>query len=259
MINIIPIPALKDNYIWAIHSPDNCAVTVVDPGDAAPVISYLTNNNLTLSSILITHHHTDHTAGILPLCEHTPNIDVLGPHEAIPGVTRKLREGDEISLFEGALKLNILDLPGHTLGHIAYYSKDILFCGDTLFSCGCGRIFEGTPAQMFNSLSKIKALNENTLMYCAHEYTLANIAFTNLVDPHNPALAKRYQDALLARQNNQPSVPVPLKTEFETNPFLRCNQDTIIQSVLEKYPLCPHSESAVFAHLREWKNGFVHK
>lgn len=257
MINIIPIPALKDNYIWAIHSPDNCTLAVVDPGDAAPVISYLAKNNLTLQSILITHHHSDHTAGILPLCEHTPHIDVLGPHEAIPGLTDTLREGDEVSLFEGALKLNVLDIPGHTLGHIAYYSETILFCGDTLFSCGCGRIFEGTPAQMLNSLNKMKALNENTLLYCAHEYTLANLAFAKLVDSHNPSLEKRYQDVLLTHQNNLPSIPISLKTEFETNPFLRCNQETIIQSVREKYPLCPYSESAVFAHLREWKDGFV--
>lgn len=257
MINIIPIPALKDNYIWAIHSPDNCTLTVVDPGEAAPVISYLTNNNLTLQSILITHHHLDHTAGILPLCEHSPGIEVLGPYEAIPGLTRRLKEGDEVSLFDGALTLKILDIPGHTLGHIAYYTEAILFCGDTLFSCGCGRIFEGTPAQMFASLSKIKALNENTLMYCAHEYTLANIAFAKQIDPNNAALEKRYQDVILSRNNGLSSLPVTLRTECETNPFLRCNQHAVIQSVLEKVPHAPHSEESIFAQLRQWKDHFV--
>lgn len=258
MINITPIRALQDNYIWAIHSPENCNITIVDPGDAAPVISYLSNNNLSLGSILITHHHADHTAGIVPLTTQFPKIPVYGPkHEDIHGVTHPLQEGDKISILNGALSLSILDIPGHTRGHIAYYSNEFVFCGDTLFSCGCGKIFEGTPHQMFASLNKLKSLPEHTLVYCAHEYTLANIAFAKQVDPSNGDLESRYQEALIAQQQGIPSLPSRLKTELKTNPFLRCDAPAIKHAVSEKFRLTPPTEVEIFAHLREWKNKLI--
>lgn len=211
----------------------------MDPGEAQPVLSYITDNNLTLEAILITHHHSDHTAGIPRLLDSYPNIPVYGPAgETIRGVTEKLKEGDSLQLFKGALTLNVLDIPGHTKGHIAYYSEHALFSGDTLFSCGCGKIFEGTPEQMFASIAKLKALPGETLLYCGHEYTLSNIAFAMHVDPNNLALKQRYKNAKEAIANNLPTLPVTLDIEQQTNPFLRCPNATI------------------FADLRESKNRF---
>lgn len=246
---ITALHAFKDNYIWAIHSPDNCRLAIVDPGDAAPVMSYLTDNNLALEAILITHHHADHTGGVQRLLE-------AYPHTPVYGHTQPLSEGDTVSLFNGALTLEVLAIPGHTKGHVAYFGGGMVFTGDTLFSCGCGRLFEGTPIQMVKSLAKIKALPPDTQVYCGHEYTLANIAFALHVDPKNKALMARFKEVSEWRENNKPSLPVSLKTECETNPFLRCDNRDIIESVQQEFKINTQDEVDIFAHLRKWKDHF---
>ncbi len=257
MNKIIAIPAFKDNYIWAIHSLEGSQLVVVDPGSADPVLEYLQTNNLTLSAILVTHHHWDHSGGVVALLKQFPNIQVYGPaNEKVEGLTKGVKENDVISLEAHQLELRVIDIPGHTLGHIAFVGSSLLFCGDTLFSCGCGRIFEGTPNQMYHSLEKIKNLSKNTLVYCGHEYTLANIAFAQTADPHNKALAKRLIDVQNLRAQNLPSLPVSLQMECETNPFLRCEAPEIVNAV-QNYSHAKLSSSIdIFAQLREWKNNY---
>jgi hydroxyacylglutathione hydrolase len=258
MNNIVAIPAFKDNYIWAVHSLDGKQIVIVDPGMSQPVLEYLHTENLTLHGILITHHHYDHSGGVLDLLKQFPQAKVYGPHnEIVTGVTNAMREKDSISFADFDLHLNVIDIPGHTLGHIAFFNESVLFCGDTLFSCGCGRVFEGTPAQMYNSLEKIKKTGKNTQVYCGHEYTLANIAFAEHVEPNNMALKKRRDEAKQLRQQNLPSLPVTLACEFETNPFLRCEEQTVIDAVEKHYKVKMLDPIMVFAHLREWKNKFT--
>jgi hydroxyacylglutathione hydrolase len=254
---ITAIPAFKDNYIWAVHSLHQHAIVVVDPGDASPVFAYLQAKKLDLYAILITHHHLDHSGGIPQLKDHFPEVKVYGPaNEMITGITHPLKEGDTISFADFGLSLKILDIPGHTKGHIAYYNDEILFCGDTLFSCGCGRLFEGTPTQMLNSLSKIQQLSSSTLMYCGHEYTKANIQFAKMVDPTNTNLDKRLAEVEECLANFRPSLPISLESEFLTNPFLRVNTKEIIRSVQKHWNLEQNDPINIFSHLREWKNQF---
>lgn len=243
MNNIIPLRAFQDNYIWALHSPDHCTLTVVDPGDPDPVLSYLNNNNLTLSSILITHHHHDHTGGVSTLCERFPHVKVYGP-------SPKVKEGDVI------LSFTIMEIPGHTLDHVAYYNNDLIFCGDTLFSCGCGRLFEGTAEQLYASLQKINQLAGHTLVYCAHEYTLANLKFAEHVDPQNLAIKQRIKEISAIRAKGEPSLPVTLDIERATNPFLRCHTSAIQEAVEKHFKTSFKSPVAVFAALRRWKDHF---
>ncbi|MBS0290509.1 MAG: hydroxyacylglutathione hydrolase [Proteobacteria bacterium] len=257
MANIIAIPAFKDNYIWAIHSLEGSNLIVVDPGSADPVLEYLHSNNLNLQSILITHHHWDHTGGILALKKHYPHIQVYGPlKEKIDGLTHPLQENQKLSFPSFDMTLTVMDIPGHTLGHIAYFSSNHLFCGDTLFSCGCGKIFEGTPAQMANSLEKIKKLSVNTQIYCGHEYTFSNIAFAQKVEPNNLALKARLNEVLKFQQQKLPTLPVSLESELRTNPFLRCQEKEVIQSVQDYWGISLCSPLDIFAKLREWKNQF---
>jgi hydroxyacylglutathione hydrolase len=257
MNKIVAIPAFKDNYIWAVHSLEGSQIVVVDPGAADPVFDYLQNNNLTLTGILVTHHHWDHSGGVPDLMSQFPEIKAYGPaQEKVAGLTHLVKENDEISFAEFGLDLHVIDIPGHTLGHIAYVGHDILFCGDTLFSCGCGRIFEGTPAQMYHSLDKIKKLSKNTQIYCGHEYTLANMTFAQLVEPKNKALYARQKIVKDLRLRSLPSLPVTLATELETNPFLRCNEMSVVSSVQKHVKATVTDPVSVFAHLREWKNHF---
>ena len=257
MIKIIPLPALSDNYIWLLMAPDSRSAYVVDPGDANPVLHALEQQNLTLCGLLITHHHWDHVDGIPKLLEHYPNIPVYGPaHEKVFGVTQPLKEGSKITLKELNLTFHILDIPGHTLGHIAYHNNDLLFCGDTLFASGCGRIFEGTPAMMHESLRKLKALPDETQVYCAHEYTQANLEFALHVEPNNSLIEARLQKVQALRKHNKPSLPVSLKEEKETNPFLRCHEAGIQSSVIQHAPNTSKNEVDVFAALRAWKDNF---
>jgi hydroxyacylglutathione hydrolase len=254
MINIVAIPAFQDNYIWLLYR-GACAV-VVDPGDAQPALDYLHKNRLHLVAILNTHHHADHVGGNAALLDHF-DVSVWGPrHEFIPTVTKKLSEHDSLEIPELSLKLHVLDIPGHTSGHIAYYGAESLFCGDTLFGCGCGRLFEGTPAQMLASLEKLAQLPENTRVYCGHEYTLANIRFAKTIEPDNVALLEREKTDHAQIHKGLPTLPSTIGLEKQTNPFLRCGQKTIAQEAQRRIGRTLDSRVEVFAAVRELKNCF---
>ena len=217
LIHIDPIEAFQDNYIWLIHNDQNCVI--VDPGDAGPVISALERKNLNLVAILITHHHADHIGGVIALQEKYPHIKIFAPQkDKYDFVNISLKNGDEINIPELQINYKIIEIPGHTRGHIAYYDKKNLFCGDTLFACGCGKIFDGTHEQMYNSLKKISALPKDTKIYCAHEYTKKNISFALSLDPDDTNLKLR--KALVFNMKN--TIPSSLEEELKTNPFLKC-------------------------------------
>ena len=251
-LHISPLSAFSDNYIWLIHSPNNRDVLVVDPGDAAPVETALHQHNL--AGILITHHHHDHTGGIATLTRNR-NIPVFGPAN-ISGITHPLKDGDTIKLFD--CQFHIIATPGHTLDHIAYFTdspaKPVLFCGDTLFAGGCGRLFEGTARQMHQSLSRLAALPGQTQIYCAHEYTQANLRFAQAVEPHNRALQQRITEVNRQRANNQPSVPSSLAEELATNPFLRTDQPSVIQVARHRGSATTPAE--ILGVIRAWKDNF---
>ena len=217
LIHIDPIEAFQDNYIWLIHNDQNSII--VDPGDAGPVISALERKNLNLVAILITHHHADHIGGGIALQEKYPHIKIFAPQkDKYDFVNISLKNGDEINIPELQINYKIIEIPGHTRGHIAYYDKKNLFCGDTLFACGCGKIFDGTHEQMYNSLKKISALPKDTKIYCAHEYTKKNISFALSLDPDDTNLKLR--KALVFNMKN--TIPSSLEEELKTNPFLKC-------------------------------------
>ena len=217
LIHIDPIEAFQDNYIWLIHNDQNSII--VDPGDAGPVISALERKNLNLVAILITHHHADHIGGVIALQEKYPHIKIFAPQkDKYDFVNIGLKNGDEINIPELQINYKIIEIPGHTRGHIAYYDKKNLFCGDTLFACGCGKIFDGTHEQMYNSLKKISALPKDTKIYCAHEYTKKNISFALSLDPDDTNLKLR--KALVSNIKN--TIPSSLEEELKTNPFLKC-------------------------------------
>jgi hydroxyacylglutathione hydrolase len=256
-ISIEAIPALRDNYIWALSRGEQAVV--VDPGDAAPVQSWLRAQGKHLAAILITHHHADHVAGLAELvCADLP---VYGPaFEPIGGITRPLAEADHVELPALGLSLTVLEVPGHTRGHIAYFtqahSPPLLFCGDTLFACGCGRIFEGTPAQLWHSLCRLAALPGDTEVYCTHEYTLSNIHFARAVEPENAALNARAKQAGELRARALPTLPSCISLERETNPFLRAHLPHVRKQAEARAGRALADEIDVFAQLREWKNNF---
>ena len=256
MLGIIPIPAFKDNYIWVLHNRQHAVV--VDPGDAAPVRTYLDAHRLKLAAILCTHHHNDHVGGICELVQ-VYNVPVYGPqHEDISCISRAAGEGDVVEIHELGIKLDVLDIPGHTRGHIAYLGSCGVFCGDTLFGCGCGRLFEGTAAQLFHSLQRLASLPGETKVYCAHEYTEANIRFALACEPGNAQLKQRQEDCRALRAAGRPTLPSTIALEKATNPFLRCTMPEIIRNVEQQldFKLPPGNEVVVFAALREWKNNF---
>jgi hydroxyacylglutathione hydrolase len=254
MIEIIPVPAFADNYIWLLRRGHN--VAVVDPGDAEPVLAHLRTHGLTLVAILNTHHHADHVGGNTALLARF-SVPVFGPErEAIPGVTQRLREGENILLPGVDLACVAMDVPGHTAGHIAYFGAGVVFCGDTLFACGCGRLFEGTPAQMHVSLAKLAALPGDTRVYCAHEYTLANIRFARTVEPDNAVLQGRESQERAKREQGLPTVPSTVALECATNPFLRCGEPSIVAAAQEHAGRALNDPVEVFATLRTWKNNF---
>lgn len=258
-INVIPVPAFNDNYLWLFHRHGDTRAYVVDPGDAGPVEAALQERNLDLGAILITHHHLDHIGGIDKLLE-SRDIPVYGPAAgSVPQVTKGLTEGDKLVLDEG-LEFQVLAVPGHTLDHLAYFSESsdspVLFCGDTLFAAGCGRLFEGSAEQMHQSLGKLRQLPDNTLVYCAHEYTMSNLKFAVAVDGDNVQLKKRIDIEQAKRDREQPTVPSTIALEKSTNPFLRWD-DPAIKAAAESYlGRQLNSEAEVLGAIREWKDNF---
>ena len=255
MIQISALPAFTDNYIWLLqdHSTQRCAV--VDPGDAAPVRAWLdAHPGWTLSDILVTHHHHDHVGGVESLKSAT-NATVYGPaSENIPA--RDIALGDNAKITVLGLDFDVHAVPGHTLGHIAYYHRGLLFCGDTLFAAGCGRLFEGTPEQMHHSLSRLAALPEDTLVYCTHEYTLSNLKFAAAVEPANPDVAARLEKVIQQRDQGVITLPSTLALEKLTNPFLRTAETSVKQKADERNGQRNQTPSEVFAALRAWKDKF---
>ena len=257
MTTIIPIPAFRDNYIWAVRTGRVAAV--VDPGDAAPVLAWLDEHGIQLSAIIATHHHADHVGGVAALCARY-DVPVFGPaHEAIPRRTHALVDGDRIDVPGVGLSLAILDIPGHTAGHIAYYTSGpdpLLFCGDTLFAAGCGRLFEGTPEQMWTSLSRLAALPPATRVYCGHEYTLANLRFAEAVEPENADVRSRIPRERAKRERDVPTLPSTIGDELATNPFLRAALPTVTSRASAHAGRPMEGAVDAFATLRAWKNGF---
>jgi hydroxyacylglutathione hydrolase len=251
-LEVVPVAAFKDNYVWTLRNATHAAV--VDPGEARPVLEYLAREKLALAAILATHHHADHVGGIAELLRKWP-VPVYGPkREPIATLTHPVAEGDTVKIAPLAIEFRVLDIPGHTRAHIAYYGAGALFCGDTLFACGCGRLFEGTAEQMYASLEKLRALPDDTKVYCGHEYTLANIGFAKGVEPRNAALTARESRDRALRQAGRPTVPSTLRDEKATNPFLRCTEPAVVESVNRYLGTRVSDPVRVFAAIRDWKN-----
>ena len=257
MIKIEPVAAFSDNYIWLLSDPASGQAVVVDPGDAAPVEAALSEHGLSLAGIMITHHHFDHVGGLTAL-KDAWSCTVWGPHNpSIVGIDGALADGEHVEIL--GLGFDILEVPGHTLDHIAYFHRGeqpLLFCGDTLFAGGCGRVFEGTFPMMHASLQKLAALPADTRVYCAHEYTLANLAFARAVEPDNAALAARVADAEATRAQDKPTVPSTLALEQATNPFLRAQQPELLAALANSGRLEGETGDEVFATVRAWKDSF---
>ncbi len=248
------IPALSDNYICVADNDDSAVI--VDPGDSGAILKFLDNNNLRLEAILITHRHHDHIGGLAEVLHHHPQAHIYAPDGCGLSAAKIVTEGEHISLLSGALTLSVIATPGHTLEHIAYYGSGLLLSGDTLFACGCGRVFEGTMAQMRQSLAKLAALPDDTVVYCGHEYTQSNIRFALVVDGNNEALKNRAEEVTEKRKNNKATVPFRLGEDKQINPFLRLNDTAIIAAVEKKLGRIPQDDDEVFSVLRCWKDSF---
>jgi hydroxyacylglutathione hydrolase len=257
LMTLIPLPAFQDNYLWLLH--DGHRALVVDPGDAQPVLAFLQQAGLQLEAILVTHHHADHIGGLDQLRDAT-GAAVFGPaRERIPEPLARLSQGDAITAL--GLRFEVIDVPGHTAGHIAYFSREVdgiplLFCGDTLFSGGCGRLFEGTPAQMLASLDALAALPANTRVCCTHEYTLANLKFARAVEPANAELVQYTQRCEALRARQLPTLPSSIEQEKKINPFLRTRLPVVARAAQAFNGADLRDEVAVFGAIREWKNQF---
>lgn len=258
MLSVTPIRAFNDNYIWMLQANADAGVFVVDPGDAGPVLTTLEANNLTLAGILVTHHHPDHTGGIKRLTDRF-KVPVIGPkNTAIRGITRSVNEGDRVEVLGSTFQ--VMEIPGHTLDHIAFFSdqqdQSLLFCGDTLFVAGCGRLFEGTAQQMYASLKKLAALSDRTQVYCAHEYTLGNLQFALAVEPENNALKSHIRVCRELREKNIPTVPSTIGGELKFNPFLRSDRQSVKAAAQSYSGELLASAVDVFRVTRGWKDHF---
>ena len=255
MINIEPIKAFDDNYIWLMTT--NEGSIVIDPGECINLLKTIEQKNIKLDAVLITHHHYDHTGGIEELLIKYPNLKVYGPNNNIDSIKSRLIDGELLNVI--GIDFEIIEIPGHTLDHIAYFANinnsPILFCGDTLFAGGCGRVFEGTFDQMYGSLMKLKKLPQNTRIYCGHEYTINNLKFAKAVEPDNIDLITRYNDVLGLRKNNIPTLPSTLSIELKTNPFLRADKNNVQKIISHKFKT-GISEKEIFSALRQWKDNF---
>ncbi len=256
-MHLIPIPAFTDNYIWMLH--DGERALVVDPGEASGVRETLARLGLRLDTILITHHHADHTGGVPELREAT-GARVIGPaFENMPEPLARVSGGEHVDAL--GLRFEVIDVPGHTAGHIAYFcaaldGRPLVFCGDTLFSGGCGRLFEGTPGQMHDSLARLAALPGDTRVCCTHEYTLSNLAFAVAVEPGNTALQAYLARCQALRARGEPTLPSSIDTERAINPFLRTHVPPVVQAAQSRAPDSAGDPVSVLATLREWKNVF---
>ncbi|MEX0734695.1 MAG: hydroxyacylglutathione hydrolase [Steroidobacteraceae bacterium] len=257
MLDVRPIPAFQDNYIWMIRgASDPRSVAVVDPGDAEPVLHALAKDSLRLEAILATHHHVDHVGGVARLVA-TTGAAVFGPgRERMPVEVTRLAAGDRARLAGLDLEFEVQDVPGHTAGHIAYVGHGALFCGDTLFSAGCGRLFEGTPEQMLASLDAFAGLPDETLVYCGHEYTLANLRFATAVEPGNPDIMDYVKRAAALRADGRPTLPSTIGLEKRVNPFLRTRHEDVKLSAERRAGRMLPTPVAVFATVRSWKDTF---
>ena len=251
---VIPVRAFNDNYVWTVR--DATHAVVVDPGDAAPVVEYLDREGLTLAAILNTHHHADHVGGNAALLRRW-KVPVYGPRdERIAEVSDRVGDGDRVRLPHFGIELDVLEIPGHTKSHIAFTGDGLLFCGDTLFAAGCGRLFEGTPAQMHTSLTRLAALPDSTRVYCGHEYTLANIRFARAVEPANTELLDFETRATRQRERGLPTLPTEIGQEKATNPFIRVAEPEVVEAA-SRYKGGPLTDPVeVLAAIREWKNKF---
>ena len=246
-----PIPAYEDNYIWLLQ--EGLSALVVDPGDAAPVIARL--GTTPPAAILITHHHLDHIGGLPELHAHWPDVPILAPDDPrIPIATRRVSDGDVVEI--ASWRFEVIAVPGHTLPHVAYFGEGLLFCGDTMFSLGCGRLFEGTPAQMLASLDRLAALPEDTLLCCTHEYTASNARFALAIEPGNAALQRRATEVAELRARNTPTLPSTIASERACNPFLRVDSWAVLESLRPRLGRLPEDSVETFAALRSWKDGF---
>ena len=254
MLSVEPIKAYDDNYIWLIST--NEGSIVVDPGESEKIIKAIDENRIDLKGILITHHHYDHTNGLKDLLEKN-EFDVYGPINNINGINKKVSELDKFSII--GIEFEVIEIPGHTLDHIAFYSfnngSPVLFCGDTLFAGGCGRVFEGTYEQMFEALKKISKFPKNTKVYCGHEYTLSNIKFALEVDPNNEKLQSEFEHVQNLIKSNTPSLPTTIEKELDLNPFLRCNNLEIQKNIIERFNV-GDNEFEIFTAIRKWKDNY---
>ena len=256
MLEIIPLPALKDNYIWLLKNKISRHVAIVDPSEAKPVLDHIKSHNLIPLAIMITHHHWDHVGGILEITKQF-DIPVYAPKtDNIEGSTHPVGDGDVVALPELDLTLNVMAVPGHTLGAVTYFDDKQVFSGDTLFTAGCGRMFEGTPVQMHTSLSKFKTLSDDALLYCGHEYTIANLKFAAHIEPDNALIHARLKRAEICRDNNQATVPASMGEEKKTNPFLRCEESSVIDAASNYEGKAISDPADVFRVIRSWKDNF---